>query len=535
MFVLKDELMSNLVSPNSFSPLRSFFWPVYAHELRKVVPMLLMLFLICFNYNTLRNLKDTLVVTAHASGAEVIPFIKVWVLLPSAVLMTIIFTKLSNYFSQEKVFYYIVTGFLLFFVLFTFVLYPLRDYLHPHEAADSLAAVLPPGFKGFVAMIRNWTFTLFYVMSELWGTIAPTVLFWGFANAVTTVPEARRFYSVFTVGANISAIAAGQSGVYFSTRDYNEMLPFGNSGWEQSMTALVLIVIFSGIGIMLLFRWLNNNVLNTPNFEEIHHTTPKPVKPKEKLSFRESFTYLSQSKYLICIAVLVVAYNLVINLVEVVWKDQLRNLCTTSSEYNRYLNNVTTMVGVFAMCLSLSMTKLLSRFGWTRTALITPLILLLTSISFFTFMFFKDNLSDIVLVLTGTTPLAIAVFIGATQNCLSKAAKYSVFDGTKEMAFIPLSHECKLKGKAAIDGVGSRFGKSGGSFIHQGLLMIFTTLSASAPYVAGILMLVIVFWISATRALGKQFNSLVASQQQAAEETKQYPEPQTSEATPQPA
>lgn len=77
------------------------------------------------------------------------------------------------------------------------------------------------------------------------------------------------------------------------------------------------------------------------------------------------------------------------------------------------------------------------------------------------------------------------------------------------MAFIPLSHECKLKGKAAIDGVGSRLGKSGGSLIHQGLLMIFATVSSSAPYVATILMLVIVGWMMAVRSLGKQFASIV--------------------------
>jgi AAA family ATP:ADP antiporter len=80
------------------------------------------------------------------------------------------------------------------------------------------------------------------------------------------------------------------------------------------------------------------------------------------------------------------------------------------------------------------------------------------------------------------------------------------------MAYIPLSHESKLKGKAAIDGVGSRFGKSGGSLIHQGLLVVFSTLSASAPYVATILLGVIFFWIGATRALGRQFNKLVAQE-----------------------
>ena len=38
----------------------------------------------------------------------------------------------------------------------------------------------------------------------------------------------------------------------------------------------------------------------------------------------------------------------------------------------------------------------------------------------------------------GTTPLMLAVFIGAAQNILSKGAKYSLFDPCKEMAYIPL-------------------------------------------------------------------------------------------------
>ena len=38
----------------------------------------------------------------------------------------------------------------------------------------------------------------------------------------------------------------------------------------------------------------------------------------------------------------------------------------------------------------------------------------------------------------GTTPLMMAVMIGAIQNILSKGAKYSLFDPCKEMAYIPL-------------------------------------------------------------------------------------------------
>ena len=148
---------------------------------------------------------------------------------------------------------------------------------------------------------------------------------------------------------------------------------------------------------------------------------------------------------------------------------------------------------------------------------VTHVSMLITCAGLFSFLFFRDTLAVVVISLAGTTPLAIAVFFGGAQNCLSKAAKYSVFDATKEMAYIPLSHEVKLKGKAAIDGVGSRFGKSGGSLIHQGLLMGFSTLTASTPYVAAILFGVIIFWIIAARSLGRQFNDLVASQNPSAD------------------
>jgi AAA family ATP:ADP antiporter len=138
----------------------------------------------------------------------------------------------------------------------------------------------------------------------------------------------------------------------------------------------------------------------------------------------------------------------------------------------------------------------------------------ITCVGFFGFLFFQDHLAPFFLSWLGMAPLSIAVFFGSAQNCLSKASKYSVFDATKEMAYIPLSHESKLKGKAAIDGVGSRLGKSGGSLLHQGFLMIFATVSASAPYVAVFMIGVIALWVIAIRSLGLKFDNLVAEREQ---------------------
>lgn len=447
-------------------------------------------------------MKDTVVVTAESSGAEVIPFIKVWAMLPTAILLTYVFTKLSNRYSQEKVFYIMISGFILFFALFAFVLYPLKDKLHPHDLARELESVLPPGFKGFIAMFHYWLFTAFYVLSELWGSIILTVIFWGFANEVTRIGEATRFYSIFQVGSNFAAIAAG-SFAYLLT---SGML------WEETLTILLTLVIFCGIASMLIFWWMNKNVLNAPDFEELHKAA-KVIKTRKRLSLRESFTFLSNSKYLVYIAIIVVSYNLVIHLIEVIWKDQLRTLYPSPSDYNMYLNSQTAVIGVVSALTSFVLAGILGRFGWTRTALITPLVMLVTGFGFFTFFFFREQLNEVVINVIGTTPLALAVFFGAAQVCLSKAAKYSVFDATKEMAFIPLSHESKLKGKAAIDGVGSRLGKSGGSLIYQGLLMFFSTIGATSPFVAGIILTAIACWILATKKLGLLFNELVNNQE----------------------
>jgi len=153
--------------------------------------------------------------------------------------------------------------------------------------------------------------------------------------------------------------------------------------------------------------------------------------------------------------------------------------------------------------------NVIRRKGWGFAAMITPVVLFVTGVGFFAFVLFRDSsLVSGYIAYMGTSPLMLAVLFGAAQNIMSKSAKYSLFDPTKEMAYIPLDQEAKTKGKAAIDVVGARLGKSGGSLVQQGLLVLFGTISAITPYVAIILFAIIAAWIVAVRSLNRQFVAL---------------------------
>lgn len=75
------------------------------------------------------------------------------------------------------------------------------------------------------------------------------------------------------------------------------------------------------------------------------------------------------------------------------------------------------------------------------------------------------------------------------------------------MAFIPLEDDEKNYGKAAIDGVISRVGKSGGSLVYQGLLIIFSSVAASLNAITIVLLLALGSWIFVIAWLGREYTA----------------------------
>src|SRR5947208_2070951 len=127
---------------NEFSGLRAIFFPIRAVEIKKFLPMGLMMFFILFNYNILRDTKDTLVV--NSAGAEALSLLKLFGTVPGAIVILLMYSKLSMIFTREKLFYIILTPFILFFGLFAYVIYPNRELFHPSfEWVQSMSQEFP--------------------------------------------------------------------------------------------------------------------------------------------------------------------------------------------------------------------------------------------------------------------------------------------------------------------------------------------------------------------------------------------------------
>jgi AAA family ATP:ADP antiporter len=194
---------------------------------------------------------------------------------------------------------------------------------------------------------------------------------------------------------------------------------------------------------------------------------------------------------------------------QVTWKAKLKAAFPNPNDYSMFMGTFSSVTGSVTLFMMLIGQRVFKVFGWGVAALVTPTVLALTGAAFFSLILFESSATPLVAAL-GTTPLMLAVLVGAAQNILSKSSKYSLFDPCKEMAYIPLDPESKTKGKAAVDVIGNPLGKSGGSFIQQVMIFAFGSLALSTPYLAAILFAIILVWVRAARSLNVMFKEAMA-------------------------
>ena len=457
---------------------------------KKNLVILFQFFFIVFVYHTLKDLKDSIVITASDAGAEVIPFIKIWGMLPFAFVASYGFSVIYNHFGRERALYIIMSLLLAFYFLFAFILYPYREALHLNNVEWFLKAILPTGCKGLIAMISYWHYTLFYLTAEVWSLLILSILFWSYVNESTSFNDAKEFYPMCMFVGNFAGILSGQVSHYLC-HNLTAIIP-----WETTLQLMILMVIACGIIIMGMSYWLERQ----KGSSELSEESPKST--KKTLSFKENLACIFQSGHLTCIAILVIGFGLTSNLIEVIWKENIKTLYPAPQDYNAYVNQLTSIIGILAVIMALVTRWIFRVLSWSSVALIPPITLFVTCSIFFTVLLLPDHYLSPFTDVLNISPLSLIVTLGSIHYVLGLTAKYTLFDTTKEMAFLSIEPGERLRAKSVIDSVGSRLGKSGSSCLYQFLLIAFGSTSGHVSVIGMASILMIGISILTTQKLG---------------------------------
>jgi len=497
----------------------SSFTPISRSEMPLFLSISFMMFLFIYVFTTVRDTKDTLVVSN--CGAEAIPFLKLYGVMPCAFLFIMTYTKLSQSVGKKALFYLTLLPFFLFYAVFAFVLFPNRDVIH--FVSDSTMAGSGVGKAAF-SLLQYWSFSLYFIVSELWASAGVPLLFWQVANDVTPLTQAKRFYPLFAVIGNLAPIMSGKIMSYIvSLQKSSDDIGFG-----YTLKRLALIKSAICIGILTLYnvvyklapRQSNKSVETKNNKPQINVSRSEDkieikIKresakvdtvqktPSKKPSLSESMKELSKSKELKAMFIMVFCYNTCIELTEVLWKGILRKTYSNKSAYMSYMAKFSQTVGFISLLLQISASAIIRKIGWRWSASLTPLVMCTLAVPFFVSVMLTNVGGSV-----RSVSLATALTIGTIQNIASKVTKYSLFDPCKEMAYIPLGPDAKTKGKAAVDVLGARLGRSMGSASQQVLVSFFGggSILHCSPYLGTIYLLTVGYWMKAVRVLSRLFS-----------------------------
>jgi len=453
-------------------------------QLAKMAPLGLLFFCASFNLTLLQNMRDALIVTT--GGAERLPFLAAYCVLPASLGFFMYYNSLLQRIRPERVFYFAVTLLLAFYAVFVAFIFPNADTLHLHHLAELLSSWLPLGMQGLVGVVTDWTYSLFFCLAELWGTVVISVLFWGLANEVCTVAEAKSVYPLLGIAANVALVFGGH---------YVKFISALSAGSTLASFRMLVGSILAMSGLMFVTKWFLDRQARARGGEA--PAAPKK-KGKKKSSWGDIWSDLSGSPKIRNLSLLVVGYALSHRLFEVAWKSQLKVLYPTAQAYQGALADVSIATGTVTIFMMLAGRYVFQAFGWNVAAATTPLVMMLSGLGFFALSLGSGAGFQ---TIAGVPLMVAAVGVGSVTQIFARSSKFSLFDPAKEMVYIEMSREEKARGKAAVDMVGSQVGKSGASWITQGLLLAFGSIQAAIPVIGAMFGIIIAVWINAVRQL----------------------------------
>lgn len=458
---------------------------------------------IVFTYTATRITKDSQVIAFGQSGSTPIPVLKIFVFI-SSLSYTMFYAYISNKIEKARIFYSICIIYFAFFFTFRYVLMPNHEAIILTSAYNAIYG-LSPSLKSFALVIRDWDVSIFYIASELFGSIMISSEFYILANNIMKIQEAKRFYGVFGLFASFGTLMAG---IY--VRRITSMLKTSatagvsmSEAWLPSLTYIIYGLFIALILVAASYTYINLKVLTDPKL--VDQEQLKSQRTKLKMTIGQAVKFLSKSPHMRFLTVMIFSYGASMNIMELMWKNSWRVYFNTPAEIANFQSGVITLLALSTTFVTLFVShNMLRIFSWRFVAYSTPVLLFATSVPFITSMLFGIKLDNYIFYISGIqlSPGFLPIYAGAFWNIISKTCKYALFDPTKEIVYINRDKETKSKGKVSVEILGARFSKLAGAFAQffSGILPI--SFFTQTCLVSGFALGIGGFWLYGIHRLG---------------------------------
>ncbi len=402
-------------------------------EFKKFLRMGIIFALIIGSYWTLRVLKDSIFI--NLVDKHQLPWAKtasLFCLFP----LVIIYTKLFDRYSREKMFYILSTFYGIATILFACALLIMQAPAEIIATREGLAYVATK------VLGYSW-----YVFVESYGSLV-VALFWAFASDITNPDSAKKGYYLVT--------AIGQLGGIFGPY-FISSLPL-TFGFETSAVSLFVIA----CAILSVIAMINYFLKATPKhlLVSFHGKNEAKEEKEQEPGFFEGLRILLKHNYLLAIFSAIFIFEVIITIFDFNFKV-LAGTHYTGRALDAYLGQYGTYVNIVSLaCLLLGVSNITRILGVGVALAMMPIIFGFALLGFITL----DSLNFLFALMVG-----------------SKAINYALNGPAMKQLYIPTTHDVRYKSQAWIETFGSRGSKEAGSIFN----MLLAPLKKSMGEVAG--------------------------------------------------
>ena len=431
--------------------IRALWGDFSREEFKKFGLLSLGFFILIGSFWPLKIIKDVIFInmvgSAHQPTAKILSLI---IFFP----LVLIFSRLVDYFSKERLIYFFVALFggigLLFAYLFS----------------DPVIGVA--NMSQGTGRILGWAF---YLFAESYISIMVS-LYWAFINDVTTPESAKKGYGFLIFGSQLGAVVFISVGNFLS-RDaslYATRIPI-------IAFMSVIAFFFLAVVVFILTRVVKKE-------EMIGYSGGSSVE-KESVGFWDGLKVLLKFPYVSGIFGMVFLHEVATALMHY---QMLRTVEFTyianggQGLVSRFMFDFTLVMQGISCLFALFGTSYFQRKLGVRGCLIAYPLLLGIGIVLFLF-------NPTLIFITGVIVIA-------------KGINYVLNQPAKEMLYIPTTRAIKYKAKAWIDMFGLRSAKMSGALVNK-------TIGIASRVAGGFSLVIVVFWLILARSIGHKYNKVV--------------------------